>query len=101
MDVLILQIFNFIEMLFWLIVGGGFFVKGFGRNNRYKKLFCFLSVFFVAFGISDGVEVHTGAWYRPWWLLLWKALCIAIFVISWMYYLRNEKRLKMLNKPNV
>ena len=36
---------------------------------------------FFAFGISDFVEIHTGAWYRPWWLLAWKATCVAGFPV--------------------
>lgn len=33
----------------------------------------------AAFGLSDVVEVQTGAWYRPWWLLAWKAACVLVF----------------------
>ncbi|MEM6315778.1 MAG: hypothetical protein AAF743_16945 [Planctomycetota bacterium] len=35
-----------------------------------------LAVILVAFGVSDIVETRTGAWYRPWWLLVWKAACV-------------------------
>ncbi len=63
------QIFNSIEMFFWLIVGAIFFASGFYSCNRYKKLSFLLSFVFVAFGLSDGVEVHTGAWWQPWFLL--------------------------------
>jgi hypothetical protein len=40
---------------------------------------------FVAFGISDLVETQTGAWWKPWWLLVWKAACVhamlSLFII--------------------
>ncbi len=40
------------------------------------------AIVLVAFGISDLVETQTGAWWKPWWLLAWKALCvIALLVI--------------------
>lgn len=31
----------------------------------------------IAFGLSDAVETLTGAWWRPWRLLVWKGACIA------------------------
>lgn len=34
----------------------------------------------VMFGLSDVVEVRTGAWYQPWWLLVWKGVCLATIV---------------------
>jgi hypothetical protein len=35
----------------------------------------------VVFAISDVIEITTGAWYRPWWLLVVKIACVA--VIGW------------------
>ncbi|MBE7458640.1 MAG: hypothetical protein KJ057_17160 [Phycisphaerae bacterium] len=35
---------------------------------------------FLAFGASDVVEADTGAWWRPWWLLAWKAACLAVLL---------------------
>lgn len=32
----------------------------------------------AALGLSDVVETRTGAWWDPWWLLLWKAACVAL-----------------------
>jgi hypothetical protein len=93
------QIFNLFEMFLWLIIGAVFFISGFRQSNRYKKLSFFLSVVFAAFGLSDGVEFHSGAWWHPWWLLLWKALCIVMFVLSLICYVWNEHRLKMPNNP--
>jgi hypothetical protein len=95
------QTFNSIEMFIWLIVGIAFFASRFRRSNRYKKLTLLLSVTFIAFGLSDGLEVKTGAWWQPWWLLLWKVLCIIIFALSLIYYILNEQRSKkLLNKHN-
>lgn len=31
-----------------------------------------------AFGLSDAVEIWSGAWWRPWWLLVWKMACIVL-----------------------
>lgn len=35
-----------------------------------------LAIALFAFGISDFVEIRTGAWYEPWWLLTWKTVCV-------------------------
>lgn len=94
------QIFNAGEMFFWLIVGIIFFAYGFRRSNRYRNLSYFLSVVFAFFGLSDNFEIHSGAWWRPWWLLAWKALCIGIFAVSLIYYIWNERRLKRQNIQN-
>jgi len=44
---------------------------------------------FILFGFSDGVEVQTGGWWKPWWLLLWKGFCVfglAIWAgVNWRY----------------
>lgn len=41
-----------------------------------------LPIVLIAFGVSDVIEISSGAWYRPWWLLAWKVLCVA--AISWL-----------------
>ena len=41
----------------------------------------------AAFGASDVVETYTGAWWRPWWLLVWKAacvLCLGTYGVTWL-----------------
>jgi hypothetical protein len=85
-------------MFVWLVVGIVFFANGFRRSNHYKKLTFLLAAAYIAFGVSDGIEVSTGAWWQPWWLLLWKILCIVVFVISLTYYIWNERRPK--DPPN-
>ena len=76
------QIFNSIEMFFWLIVSAIFFASGLYKHNRYEKLLFLLSVALVAFGVSDGVEVNTGAW----WLPVWKISCVIILAGCLIYY---------------
>ncbi len=45
------------------------------------------AIVLVTFGVSDLVETTTGAWWRPWWLLVWKAVCVvllvAILLLAW------------------
>jgi hypothetical protein len=82
------QWFNFIEGLWWIGLGTGmayFSVK----NNKLRKMLYASTVLLVLFGISDFVEIHTGAWWRPWWLLAWKAGCIVAGIICLIFYFRK------------
>jgi hypothetical protein len=48
----------------------------------------------VAFGLSDLVETQTGAWWRPWWLLAWKAACVlalSAFAFKWLREARGRR----------
>ena len=46
---------------------------------------------FFLFGISDAVEVRTGAWWTPWWLFAWKAACVGAFAVCWWKYRRAQR----------
>lgn len=65
---------NYIEACLWASVGVIALVK---RNSVWSVgLGCTL----IIFGVSDVVETRTGAWYEPWWLLMWKAVCIVLIL---------------------
>jgi hypothetical protein len=49
----------------------------------------------LAFGGSDVVETRTGAWWHPWWLLVWKGLCVVALVVLVGWWWRTSRR------PNV
>lgn len=52
-----------------------------------------MAIALVLFGLSDAVEIWSGAWWRPWWLLAWKAACvITVSVIGSVLYLRSRER---------
>lgn len=47
-----------------------------------------------AFALSDVVESRTGAWWRPWWLLVWKGACVLVLVIvvaTWIVRARKYR----------
>lgn len=72
---------NQAEAVFWIAIGMGFAVRGetLARQpeRRGNRRLCWLAAaVLMAFGASDLVETQTGAWWRPWWLLLWKAACV-------------------------
>ncbi len=69
---------NYIEGVFWTIVGIVLAIAGQRANSAYRGLSIAASGTFVVFGLSDFVEAQTGAWWRPLWLLGWKALCLVV-----------------------
>jgi hypothetical protein len=61
---------NYAEACLWVGIGIVALVK------RTGKVSVALALALFAFGVSDIVETRTGAWYQPWWLLVWKAACV-------------------------
>ena len=85
------QISNYIEASLWSSIGIGFAIAAFrrkgvaytGSGRRQCRL---AALHFILFGISDVVEAHTGAWYRPIWLLLWKSACVVGLTTLYLLY---------------
>ena len=43
----------------------------------------------LVFGCTDGIEAQTGAWWRPWWLLVAKVACAACIAHGLWRWLRR------------
>ena len=80
---------NLIEAFIWFGFALRYGLKA--RNNPLKKpqrpwfgRAEFGCGVFALFGISDLVEMQTGGWWKPWWLLLLKGLCVlGIAMFAW------------------
>lgn len=81
--------FNYGEALLWIGISFFLILRIFRKNMPHRSLYAVLIIGFFAFGVSDLVEVQSGAWWQPWWLLLWKALCVAVLAPS-LYRLFNS-----------
>jgi vacuolar-type H+-ATPase subunit I/STV1 len=80
--------FNYIESVLWFIIAIGLLVYSFklGKSDASFKICLIASVAFVAFGVSDIIEAQTGAWWRPFSLLVLKAICVVTFVLCFFKY---------------
>ena len=56
------------------------------KQREYRRFSIWASVSFLLFGISDFIEMKTGAWWEPWPLLLLKAVCVASFLACLVSY---------------
>jgi hypothetical protein len=80
---------NYCEAALWFAIGVAFLLVAL-RRRPLRATCLTAAAAFVAFGFSDVVEVHTGAWWRPWWLLAWKAACVGMFVWLLREYVRTR-----------
>lgn len=80
---------NIIEGFFWVAIGVCFTVALRWPKQRGIKLVT--AITFLMFGCSDFVEYQTGAWWRPWWLMLWKGACVCIMAAQLIVYVRGKR----------
>lgn len=66
---------NRIEAVLWLLIAIAMCVAA-ARRPTMRSDCIIAAAAFALFGLSDLVETTTGAWWRPWWLLAWKAACV-------------------------
>ncbi|MDA0814593.1 MAG: hypothetical protein O3C21_19635 [Verrucomicrobia bacterium] len=80
---------NGAEIIVWIAIAAALAHKVFtGRKDYWLPAFAFF-----AFGISDAVEMTTGAWWKPWWLLVCKVACLC-FIIRFFWQAFREHRKK-------
>jgi hypothetical protein len=70
------------EAAFWILGGVAALLWSLRKPRRGRTLGLVGALVLVVFGLSDVVEARTGAWWRPWWLLAWKAACVA--AMAWI-----------------
>ena len=68
---------NYIEAVTWGLFAAGFAVSAAKETGKVRLHRVIATLTFFLFGLSDIVEVQTGAWWHPWWLFLWKSFCVA------------------------
>lgn len=82
--------FNSLEAVFWLVFGVVLLCRRPVISGQ-RPLQLVAGVFLVLFGISDVVEVWSGAWWRPWWLLVWKGTCVVTLLVCLVRFLRARR----------
>jgi hypothetical protein len=83
---------NLIEASVWFVIALALGAYAFSRGKSFRPTLWLLAITMAIFGISDLVEARTGAWWRPWWLFVWKALCVIALLAGFLSYYRLTKR---------
>jgi len=82
------QIGNSIEAFLWFGLALVIAIRSFYYKKTTKSgVIAFFAL--ILFAFSDLVEAKTGAWWRPWWLLLWKVSCLCAMALSFFLYTRR------------
>ena len=76
------EIFNAVEAVFWIGLAGLSAVFGRGTRGFTARRQGALVVFLAGFGISDIIEVFTGAWWKPVGLLVLKGACLSGLIVT-------------------
>jgi len=84
---------NYLEASLWGVIALSLLVASiFHPRHRSRLLLAALT--FLLFGLSDLVEISTGAWWRPTWLLLWKAASLLSLLLLWLSHRRSRNAQK-------
>ena len=82
---------NWLEAGLWICCSLAVLVKAFRDPIRFRPTFFKLAATLFVFGLSDVVESFTGAWWRPWWLLVWKTVCVLFLFLCFRAYYRIKR----------
>ena len=82
------DIFNGLEAALWMGLAVWLLLRSDPHTTAFRRAAWFFALF--AFGLSDVVEVYTGAFWRPWWLLVWKGACLTS--IGLLIYSSSRRR---------
>lgn len=83
---------NLIEAGLWFVVAAVLLVAALRKERRLRGTLLALAAIIAAFGGSDLVEARTGAWWKPWWLFVWKAGCVLGMLWGFIRWHRLTKR---------
>ena len=86
------RIFNFIEAGFWIIAAVGLLILSERLTGKLRRIAYVAVPAFFLFGVSDLIEIYTGAWWRPLWLLFLKGSCIVGLLICLIWYLKAKSQ---------
>jgi len=87
-------LFNLFEAALWGTISAVLVFKWIRSKPGARPFHWNLAVAFALFGVSDLIEVQTGAWWRPWWLFVLKAGCALVFLRAFLIYRRGLRKLQ-------
>jgi hypothetical protein len=86
------RVFNIAEAALWVSSGLTLLVVSRKLRGRQRATTYVAAGFLFLFGFSDLIEIYTGAWWRPLWLLVIKAVCVLSLLGCLACYLKSKAR---------
>lgn len=80
------QIFNIIEIIFWLGMGSLLMYYSMKKAPSRKAHAAAAGITLLVFSITDIIEIFTGSWWDPWWLLALNMLCIFSLIMIYLTF---------------
>lgn len=80
------------EAAVWILIAAVLAWYAWRQTGEARRIALWSALTFFVFSLSDLVEIHTGAWWRPWWLLMWKAACVVAMVGLLVWDMRRRRR---------
>jgi hypothetical protein len=72
------SLFNYCEAVLWFVLGVVVMIAARRQSAVVRRNAWITCAAFLAFGVTDLIEVRTGAWWTPWWLFALKAVCVLV-----------------------
>ena len=89
------ECFNLIEAILWIGIGLYMVHKSFSVKE-YKNILI-TAILFLLFGVSDIIEIYSGAWWSSWYLLIWKisnGIALLYFTFKLLKIRKTQAKLK-------
>lgn len=83
---------NAFELVWWTMLGVMVLAHSLMTASSMRRLEITTAIFLILFGLSDGIELYTKAWWNPWWLMVLKGICIAGLVGCAIWWNRSSRR---------
>ena len=85
-------LYNALEVLLWGGCAVAVLVRSRTAGPSIRRIGLVAGIAFLLFAVSDLIEIRTGAWWRPWPLLLLKASCVCVLLWCLLSYTKINKR---------
>lgn len=86
--------FNGVEVVWWTGLAVFLWAQRRRTPRALRSLSAWAILLLLLMAISEVIELRTGAWWRPWWLAVWKFTCgglLGVFVLrAWMWWRANR-----------
>jgi len=87
----VVTVFNGLEVLLWSVLAVVVVVRFRKSEAGLRRLSWITAALLAAFALSDVIEMHTGAWWRPVGLLFLKGACLAGLTYSFVAMVRRVR----------